>query len=217
MDILFILEIIGTIAFAISGAIVGIKKSTDIFGVVFLGVMTAVGGGVIRDILIGKIPPSMFENYIYALVATLTSLFVFVLAAANRSFFSAKWEKIDTIVNVFDALGLGVFTVNGMSVVLRSEIEHHIFLTVFVGLCTGIGGGIIRDALVNDIPFVLQKRIYALGSIIVGSIYYALYVYLQIDVFVSMSIGIFFVFAIRMLATHFKWNLPRIKINNTQM
>ncbi len=214
MNILFVLEVIGTIAFAISGAIVGIKKSADIFGVAFLGVVTAVGGGMIRDIIIGKIPPAVFESYIYALVATTTSLLVFAVVAVNKRLLTKKWEKIDTVVNVFDALGLGVFTVNGMSAVLLSDVEYHLFLTVFVGLCTGVGGGIIRDMLVNNMPVVLQKRIYAVASIVGGTLYYALYVYLKVDVVVSTSMAVICIFLIRMLATHFKWNLPKIRLDD---
>ena len=110
----YILELIGIAAFAVSGAAVAIDKRADIFGVVFLGVTTALGGGVIRDIFLGSLPPMMFSNYIYIAVAAVVSLLMFAAAKLlNERYFCGR-EKIDAVANVFDAIGLGVFTVSGM-------------------------------------------------------------------------------------------------------
>ncbi len=213
--IILILEIIGTIAFAVSGAIIAIKKELDIFGIIFLAILTASGGGITRDVIIGNFPPNIFENYIFALISTMSALIVFLSVKINKQKFLKQTERIDNIINVFDALGLGVFTVNGMNVVLYSTTEeHNAFLTVFVGLCTGIGGGILRDTLINNVPFVLKKRVYAIASIAGGILYYALYSYTTLSTVISMGTGILFIFIIRMLATKYKWNLPKISLEN---
>lgn len=211
--IIFILEIIGVIAFAISGAITAIKKKADIFGVVFLGVITAVGGGIIRDILVGHIPPAIFSNYIYVLLAIIVSMVTFVFIWFNRATFLDKSENFDRIINIYDAIGLGVFTVNGMNVLLFSpEYEFTAFLVIVVGLCTGTGGGIVRDVIVNDIPFVLRKRIYAVASLVGGTIYYILFVYFGYNI-LAMAVAMLTIVIIRTLASQYKWDLPKIKFD----
>ncbi len=212
ITIIFIFEIVGTIVFSISGAITGVKKNADIFGVSFLAVTTAVGGGIIRDVLIGKVPPSIFTNYIFVVIAFFVSIFVFLSIYVSKNSFHLTNTKIDSIINVFDALGLGVFTVNGMNTVLHTGFSQNAFLIVFVGLCTGIGGGIIRDVLVNDIPFVLHKRIYAVASMVGGILYYFLYTKTNLTYLFSMTLGIFAIFIIRILAAKYQWNLPRINL-----
>ncbi len=208
--IIFVLEILGVITFSISGAIIAIKKSTDLFGVIFLTIVSAAGGGMVRDVIIGKIPPSIFENYIFALISSICAVGVFVLISMKKQFFFSLQDHIDNVINVFDALGLGVFTVNGMNVVLASSIEADAFLTIFVGLCTGVGGGILRDVFVNDVPFVLRKRVYAVASLSGGTVYFILYHISALSDVISVTVGILIVFTIRMCATKFKWDLPKI-------
>ncbi len=210
--VIFVLEIIGTLAFSISGAVTGIKKGADIFGVTFLAVTTSVGGGIIRDVLIGKVPPSIFTNYIFVVIAFVVSVIVFICIYISKNSSHFTNTKVDSIINVFDALGLGVFTVNGMNTVLLSGQNHNAFLIIFVGLCTGIGGGIIRDVLVNDIPFVLHKRVYAVASLIGGVLYYILYTNTSLPYILSLILGIIVVFFIRILAAKYQWNLPKIKL-----
>ncbi len=210
--IIFILEIIGTLAFSISGTITGIKKGADIFGVSFLAVTTSVGGGIIRDVLIGNVPPAIFTNYIYVVVAFTISIVVFIFIYFTKTMIHFTNLKIDMIIDIFDAIGLGIFTVNGMNVLLFSNQNYNAFLVVFVGLCTGIGGGMIRDVLVNDIPFVLHRRIYAVAAMIGGITYYVLYTFSDFNYLVSMTVGVFTVFFIRVLAVKCNWHLPKIKL-----
>ncbi len=210
--IIFILEIIGTLAFSISGTITGIKKNADIFGVTFLGITTAVGGGIIRDVLIGSTPPTIFTNYIFVVVACSISLLVFIFIFFTKTMIHFTNYKIDITIDIFDAIGLGIFTVNGMNTLLFSAEEYNAFLVIFVGLCTGIGGGMIRDVLVNDIPFVLHRRVYAVAAMIGGIAYYLLYMFTNLNYLISMTVGVLMVFTIRVIAVKCKWHLPKIKL-----
>ena len=119
-----ILDIIGTISFAVSGAIVSIKARLDLFGVVFLGVMTAVAGGIIRDIIIGVYPPQIFSRFYLVAIAVITSLIVFVICYIKRSRFENLEERITYINNYFDALGLGAFTVMGTEVAFLNNLQR---------------------------------------------------------------------------------------------
>ncbi len=205
----FVLELIGVAAFAVSGAAAAIDKNTDIFGVVFLGMTTALGGGVFRDILLGDLPPRMFEDYTYAAVAILASLLVFAAARIWRDGYFSHREKIDAAVNVFDAVGLGVFTISGMNLAIAHNGITNALLVIVLGMATGIGGGMVRDMMIGEIPFVLRKRVYAVASLAGGCVYYGMYL-AKIGSVVSAVTGIAVVFTIRMLATAFRWSLPKI-------
>jgi len=157
-------EIIGTIAFAISGALIGIRKKLDLFGVIFLAMTTAVGGGIFRDILIGITPPTAFINPTACIISIITAFVVFF-------FYDEKFNKLEKIITISDALGLGVFTAVGCRTAILHNVDG-IFAVIFMGMCTGVGGGIIRDILAKDIPFVLKKEIYAVASIIGALFYY---------------------------------------------
>ncbi|MCR5261911.1 MAG: trimeric intracellular cation channel family protein [Candidatus Gastranaerophilales bacterium] len=206
---ILVIELIGIIAFAVSGALVAMKKHFDLFGIIVLGVITAVGGGAVRDLILGINPPAMFQNSLYVFVAFLTSVAAFgfgTLAAIklkkNRKFF------ID-IVNFFDAIGLGVFAVTGTNTALINGHEGNAFLAIFVGVVTGIGGGMLRDILAGKIPFVLYKDIYASAAIIGASIYYVMYIN-KVNSFVSVSSSILVTILIRLLATFYHLGLPKI-------
>lgn len=206
---LLVLELIGTCAFAISGAVLGITKRFDIFGVIFSGIITALGGGTIRDILLGNLPPAMFKDYIYLIFAVATCLLTFIIASILKNKFSENIVVIDKVNNIFDAIGLGVFTIVGMNVAINSGFSDNFFFVVFLGMTTGCGGGILRDAIVGEVPFVLRKRVYAVASIAGGIAYYLLYIMLQQGVVVSAVAGITLIFALRILASVFKWDLPK--------
>ena len=133
--IIFILEIIGTIAFASSGAMVGIRKNMDIFGVIVLGVTTAVGGGCIRDLILGNHPPKMFHNFSYVGVAIATSLLIFLVMYKKRALLEGRFiENYEHIMNTFDAVGLGIFTVVGIQTTITVFDDSNIFLLIFVGV-----------------------------------------------------------------------------------
>ena len=207
---IFVIEIIGTIAFASSGAMVGIKKQMDLLGVCVLGMTTAVGGGMIRDLILGVTPPVMFQNPTYALLAIAFSIFVF----SSMYFFQGKLKKsrfyeiYDKLMMICDSLGLGLFTVVGVTTALNIGYETTGFLQIFVGVLTGVGGGVLRDVMAGNMPYIFVKHVYASASII-GAIVCVL-VSKWIDELSGMLIGAAVVFVIRILAAHYKWNLPRI-------
>ena len=170
-----VFALIGTIAFAISGAIVAIEKQADLFGVSFLGVTTSCGGGLLRDITMGNLPPSMFFNGLHVWAAVLTSLTIFVLARIFQQSFLQDLSFVDRVTNVSDALGLGACSLIGAQIVLRAGYTQHMFLVVAMGMFTAVGGGMLRDLLLREIPVILHKRIYALASIFGATVYYALW------------------------------------------
>ena len=206
---LLVLELIGTCAFAISGAVLGITKRFDIFGVIFSGIITALGGGTVRDLLLGNLPPAMFRNYIYLIFAVATCLLTFIIASILKNKFSENIVVIDKVNNIFDAIGLGVFTIVGMNVAINSGFADNFFFVVFLGMTTGCGGGIVRDAIVGEVPFVLRKRVYAVASIAGGIVYYVMYIMFDQGVVISAVVGITLIFALRILASVFKWDLPK--------
>lgn len=211
-DILFFAaEIIGTIAFSVAGSLVAIRRELDIFGTVVVGGVTAVGGGCLRDILLGNLPPTMFRIPVYAIVAASVSILVFLIEyifPAEKILASKKYESV---VNIFDALGLAIFVVVGINSAKSCGYENNVFLSVCVGVLTGVGGGIIRDLLVKTVPMILRKQVYALPAIVGGIIYY----YMDkanINEIICVVITILFVMTVRTLAAILKWNLPKIKL-----
>ena len=209
-DVMFVLELIGAAAFAVSGAMVAIEKKADIFGVLFLAVTTALGGGVIRDVLIGRIPPVMFVSYWYLLISVVAALAVFIDAYLRSEKYKLHLDKLDAVNNVFDAIGLAVFTVSGMNAAM--PVSDNVILVLFVGMCTGVGCGILRDVMTNTMPKVLRKRVYAVASLIGGGLYYVMHV-LDINQLLSVGCGMLVIFALRLFATIYKWNLPSVKLD----
>ena len=146
--IIYIFEMIGTVAFASSGALVGIRKNMDIFGVNVLGITTAVGGGCIRDIILGITPPKMFQNFSYVGASILISCILFTIFYLNQELLSSRFlETYERVMISLDAIGLGVFTVMGIRTAIEASFENNIFLLIFVGAVTGIGGGMLRDVM----------------------------------------------------------------------
>lgn len=202
------LEAVGTVAFAVSGATAALQRKLDIFGVLLLGLTTALGGGCLRDLLLGKTPPVMFREPLYAIVALMTALIVFLLAWFCRGGFFGHMVLIDRINNVFDALGLGMFSVIGVQAGIAAGYAENVFLCLFLGLLTGVGGGVLRDMMSREIPMVLCRRVYAIASIAGGAAYFLLRD--PAGESAAVFAGVFTVFIIRMLATHYRWSLPRI-------
>ena len=209
-NFMIVLEFVGTIAFAISGALVAIGAGMDLFGVVFLGVITAIGGGITRDIIIGNHPPLIFENSKLILIAIVVSVFIFFIAYTQRKKYPLIKTKIEVINNLFDALGLAVFSVSGVEVGYTSGVSDNFLILVVIGMFTGVGGGIFRDVLTDATPFIFKKHIYAIASIIGSSLYIALRNYFHSAEIPSM-IAMTVIFVIRLLSTIFRWKLPRIK------
>lgn len=205
----FAIELIGTIAFAGSGAMIAIRKRLDLLGVLILGVTTAVGGGMIRDLVIGIHPPVMFQDPVYVTVAIMTSLILFILLKIYRPIMSfMESELYDNILNFMDAIGLGVFTVVGVNTAIHKGRGEYLFLAIFLGVITGVGGGVLRDIMVRQVPAILWKHIYACASIAGAVSYIVLRKIMGDDIAMLLSTCI--VVVIRLLARHYKWNLPRI-------
>ena len=190
MERLFlILELAGTLAFAASGAITGLKKNMDIFGVCILGLTT---------------PPTTFLDPIYAVVALLTSLVLF-LPRIRRLL---MWDQrlYDLVLLIMDSAGLGIFTVAGIRIAYQQASRPTLFLLVFVGVVTGVGGGVLRDVMAGDTPYIFVKHVYASASLAGALTCVGLWP--LVGEAAAMLCGGGLVIAIRILSAHFRWNLP---------
>ena len=200
-----VVELIGTMAFAASGAMTGIKKNMDIFGVCILALTTAVGGGVIRDLILGSTPPATFRDPVYATVAIVTALVLF-LPRVRRLL---MWDQalFDLCLFLMDTAGLAIFTVMGIRVAYAHVPQATLFLLAFVGVVTGVGGGVLRDIMAGDTPYIFVKHIYACASL-VGALACGL-AWHHLGEMGSMLLGGGLVVLIRCLSAHYRWNLPR--------
>ena len=203
---IFAAEIIGTIAFAVSGALTAMRKNMDVFGVIILAMTTAVGGGILRDLILGIQPPGTFGHPVYGIVATATAVILFFPAV--RRLLGRNITVYHRIMLFMDSVGLGIFTVVG----IQTAFEHgnrNIFLLVFVGVLTGVGGGVIRDVLAGDTPYIFVKHIYACASIAGAVLCAALW---PINRLAAFAGGAALILLIRFLAATFRWSLPRAAI-----
>lgn len=208
VSLIFIMDVIGIIAFAFSGAMIAIRKGMDIFGVNILAVTTAVGGGVVRDILIGHIPPEMFRNPSYACIAVVTANIIFLFLYMKKDV-PKNWVMVyEKFLFWFDTLGLASFTMNGVNAGMGTDMANNRFLVVFLGSVTGVGGGLMRDIMANRRPYIFVKHIYACASLL-GALVSAL-IWEFVGENMAMLVGFVIVILIRVFAAHFEWNLPRI-------
>lgn len=202
-----ILEVAGTIAFASSGAMVAMKRRLDYLGVVVLGVITAVGGGMFRDMVIGLTPPGMFKDPTNTIIAFWVANCLFITVKMKWSHYLHMETTIyDDVMNLLDALGLGLFTATGVNMAVSAGYGDNSFLCTFLGVITGVGGGILRDILSGQTPAVLRKHIYACASIAGAVSYMALLPLFHSSLAMTFSSCI--VVAIRILARKYDWNLP---------
>ncbi|RRN03367.1 trimeric intracellular cation channel family protein [Bibersteinia trehalosi] len=198
---LFIQDLIGTIVFAISGAIAARQHKMDIFGMFILALVTGVGGGTLRDMLIGSTPVFWMKQPIYLVMISIAV----IITAIFRNQISRKSWQIGLLI--FDAIGLGVFTVIGVQKGL--DFGLHPLICIALGGMTGCFGGLIRDILRNEVPIILQKEIYVTASLIGGVIFVLAYsAGLASDwiYFVTAST----VIVIRLLAIKYNLNLPKV-------
>lgn len=208
LTVFFLVEMIGTVAFACSGAMVAIKKNLDLLGVIVLGVTTAVGGGMLRDLLIGINPPALFINPVYVMMAFFSVMVLFLIVKYGRvtiEMMESPWYE--RVMNLMDAIGLGAFTVVGIDTAVSAGLGEYRFLMIFLGVITGVGGGILRDIMAGVTPAVLKKHVYACASLAGAVSYVGLMKVLDNDW--DMVISALLVVVIRVLARHYKWNLPR--------
>lgn len=204
-SISLVLELIGTVAFAASGAMVGIRKKMDILGISVLALCVAVGGGVIRDILLGSTPPKTFQHPIYALCAVSVAIVLFIPGV--RRFFSRHNLMYEFNMLWMDSLGLGIFTAMGVQRCYQVVPEAGGFLAVFVGVMTGVGGGVLRDVLAGDMPYIFVKHFYASASII-GAVVTVL-MWGHFSESLCLIVGAACVIVLRFLAAKFHWSLPK--------
>lgn len=207
MDIIwYMFDMIGTIAFAVSGALVGVARKMDIFGMAVLALATAIGGGIVRDVLLGYFPPNSLRNVVYVTVVLAVTVIVFLIYN-SRYRKHAMGPRSRASYLLADALGLASFTVTGASAGFKLYPELPIFI-VLLGTITAVGGGIIRDMLAQRIPSVLKEDVYALPSIIGGIVYYLMVT----SSWESAAVyGAFIVvLIIRLLAIKYNWSLPKV-------
>jgi uncharacterized membrane protein YeiH len=196
-----ILDLFGTMAFAVTGAFKAIEHKSDIVGIIILSTITGVAGGVIRDIIFGKFPPTVVINPLYLVVTVVTGIVIFILYPSIK----IHWN----LFLKFDAVGLGVFTIIGASIAYN--IFGLNFLTMaFAGVLTAVGGGILRDVFVNEVPLVFVKELYASTSFI-GVIILFVMLVMGINLYSATIPSILAVTSIRLLAMKYNWNLPRAR------
>lgn len=212
--VLEIIHFVGIISYSAAGAMVAIDKETDWFGVVFLSIITCFGGGMIRDVLAGNaigrdIPLFFTDMNTEIIVCICTASLVFLLASIFKKKYVEEEASVDRINNILDALGLGVFAAAGSG----AYLELGFLVSVTMGMMSSVGGSITRDVILRDIPFVLRKHIYALAALAGSAAYYITAKYIvagyESKEVVSTIVCVGVIFAIRMLATAFKWNMPK--------
>jgi uncharacterized membrane protein YeiH len=194
-----VIEISGTVAFTISGAFSAMQKRLDVFGVLILGFVTAIGGGTIRDVLIGDTPVAWMRNYETPLI---------ILGTAIATILFKKYIKTFKItLFLFDALGLGLFTIIGTQKGIAAGLNPGV--CVALGTITGCFGGVLRDILLNNIPLIFQKEIYATACIVGGTLYILMVGVGHLDTNGIELLAVAVVCAIRIIAVKYKLSLPK--------
>ena len=207
ISLLLVFELIGTVAFSVSGAMTGLRKNMDLFGVAILGLTTAVGGGMVRDLILGNTPPVMFRDPIYAIVALCTAVIVFL--PAIQRLLDRIHGLYDVLMLWMDSLGLGIFTVVGIQTAYTTLEQPGVFLLLFVGVITGVGGGLLRDLFAGDTPYIFVKHFYACASL-VGAVVCVL-LWGLLGQAAAIVLGAATVVLLRILAAKYRWSLPRVK------
>ncbi|MBA3978872.1 MAG: trimeric intracellular cation channel family protein [Nitrosopumilus sp.] len=193
-----LLDFFGTMAFAASGSFKAIEKKSDIVGVIILSIITGLAGGIIRDVIFGRTPPIGILNPVYLLIAISTGVTIF--------FLYPKLKKHWNLFLKFDAIGLGVFTIIGATSAY-TLFGFNFLIIAFSGILTAIGGGILRDVFVNEIPIVFVKELYVTASFMGITVFYLLLI--LIDPTIAAIIGALSSTSTRLLAIKYGWNLPR--------
>lgn len=204
-NIVFALEIIGTIAFAISGATLGLEKGMDLMGITILGLTTGVGGGIIRDLIIGQTPPLTFRDPTYLVISVVVSVIVFTPPV--REWIFSDSMLYEWLMLIMDSVGLGVFTVLGIKSAYTASAIHGVILFTFVGMLTGVGGGVLRDMMTGNRPYIFVKHFYASASLI-GALT-CIVLWDKVGTVLSMGTGAGLIVLLRLLAAHYHWSLPK--------
>ncbi len=199
MDLSFfeVIEILGTLSFAVSGTSSAMRKRLDIFGILIIAFVTSLGGGTLRDILLGNTPVAWLKDY--------TTLNVILIGCIVTVVFQRLVKKMNYTLFIFDSMGLGLFTIAGLQTAMKADLS--IGMCVALGTITGCFGGVTRDILLNEIPLVFRKEIYASASILGGSLYFVL-LHSGIENALAQTISIVFIFLFRIVVVWQKLTLP---------
>lgn len=200
MNIIYSLDLIGTFAFAISGALVASKKDFDLFGVIIIAFVTAVGGGMLRDVLINAHPINWIGDLNYIWTILIAVVFTFL--------FKSKIAPLSKTLFLFDTIGIGVFTVLGLQKGLSYELPY--IVALIMGMVSAVFGGVIRDVLTNEVPLIFKKEIYASACLSGGLVYLLASNFIEVP-WVSFLIGAITVILIRLIAVRYQLELPKIK------
>ncbi len=205
MDILNITDIIGIASFALSGFLIAVRKNLDLLGVILFSFLTALGGGIIRDVIVGKLPLSLIDSMPSVIV-----IIVIIMASISKI---AKKQRIERfkIFILSDAMGLVSFSIAGALVGIDNKLNF--FGVIILSLSTAIGGGVLRDILINEVPLVLTSGFYATVSVIVCILIYLINLFGYLNNYLILGV-FFFGLSLRLLAYYKNWNLPTIGKNH---
>ncbi len=204
-DLLLLFDYLGTMVFAISGTLTAAQKRLDIFGAIFIGFVTAIGGGTVRDVMLGNLPVSWIQsyNYFYVILAGILITIVFKKAVV----------KLRNTLFLFDTIGIGVFTVLGLETALTFGISAPI--AVIMGLSSAVVGGIIRDTLTNELPLIFHKEIYATACI-TGAIIFLILYYLNVPEVICESVTVLSIIGIRVWAVRYNITMPQVSLGDNE-
>ena len=198
---IYILDLFGTMAFAVTGAFKAIEHKSDIVGIIILATITGIAGGTIRDIVLGEFPTNSISDPAYVIITVATGVVIFFL----YSHLKKHWN----VFLKFDAIGLGVFTIIGATFAFNIFGLNYLAM-VLAGVLTAIGGGILRDVFVNEVPIVFIKELYASASFVGVTIFYLLLL-AGIELYAATIAGIIIITGLRLVAMKYNWNLPKVK------
>lgn len=197
LSVFTILDLLGTVAFAISGALAAMNRKLDLFGIFIIAFVTAIGGGTIRDALIGNTPVMWMQNTIYIYLIGVVTIIAII--------FRNKIYYLKTSLFLFDTIGLGIFTITGVETGIRNGLEPIVCITL--GVMTGTFGGVIRDILCNEIPVIFRKEIYATASI-AGAVVFIFLLGLNVDTNIIYIVTSLIIIIIRLVVVKYKISLP---------
>ena len=201
---IYILDLFGTMAFAVTGAFKAIEHKADIVGIIILATITGVAGGTIRDMIMGQFPPNSISDPAYVIITVSSGVVIF--------FLYSRLQKHWNLFLKFDAIGLGVFTIIGAT--FAYNVFGLNFLAIaLAGMLTAVGGGILRDVFVNEVPLVFVKELYASASF-VGILVFYFTLTFNGELYLATILGIIITTGLRLVAMKYNWNLPKVKGNS---
>ncbi|MFC4633199.1 trimeric intracellular cation channel family protein [Dokdonia ponticola] len=199
MEIITLIDILGTISFAISGVLTAMNKRMDAFGILIIALITSIGGGTLRDVLIGKTPVTWMQDQVFPTVIFITAVFAVL--------FRSKLKYFRRSLFLFDTIGIGLYTVTGVQVSLAFGLDP--LICVILGTVSACFGGVLRDILCNEIPIIFHKEIYATACI-AGAAAYLVFIEFTMTQTLAMILSGAIIITIRILAVVFHWQLPRL-------